>query len=122
MTEETQEYWSLDELESLTETVQEAKVEYQGKHIKLSWCELTESEEPKAMVLDENLPEDEKNAQFLELAREKTKAMRKKAQDNQPDIRTQFHKSKELKEKYDLLIGRTKKQKNVTLSGLLGQL
>jgi hypothetical protein len=39
-----------------------------------------------------------------------------------PDIRTQFHKSKELKEKYDLLIGRTKKQKNVTLSGLLGQL
>jgi hypothetical protein len=85
MTEETQEYWSLDELESLTETVQEAKVEYQGKHIKLSWCELTESEEPKAMVLDENLPEDEKNAQFLELAREKTKAMMKKAQDKQPD-------------------------------------
>ena len=30
MTEETQEYWSLDDLESLTETVQEAAVEYQG--------------------------------------------------------------------------------------------
>ena len=26
MTEETQEYWSLDELESLTDTVQEAEV------------------------------------------------------------------------------------------------
>jgi len=84
MTEETQEYWSLDELESLTDTVQEAEVEYQGKMIKVSWCELTESEEPKAMVLDENLSEDEKNAQFLELAREKTKTMMQKAHDKQP--------------------------------------
>ena len=85
MTEETQEYWSLDELESLTDTVQEAEVDYQGKMIKVSWCELTESEEPKAMVLDENLSEDEKNAQFLELAREKTKTMMQKAHDKQPD-------------------------------------
>ena len=85
MTEETQEYWSLDELESLTDTVQEAEVDYQGKMIKVSWCELTESEEPKAMVLDENLSEDEKNAQFLELAREKTKTMMHKAHDKQPD-------------------------------------
>lgn len=85
MTEETQEYWSLDELESLTETVQEAEVDYQGKKIKLTWCELTESEEPKAMVLDENLSEDEKNAEFLELARQKTKAMMGKAHDKQPD-------------------------------------
>ena len=85
MTEETQEYWSLDDLESLTETVQEAAVEYQGKHIKLAWCELTESEEPKAMVIDENLSEEDKNAQFLELARTKTKSMMKKAHDKQPD-------------------------------------
>ena len=60
MTEETQEYWSLDELESLTDTVQEAEVDYQGKMIKVSWSELTESEEPKAMVLDENLSETKK--------------------------------------------------------------
>ena len=43
MTDEKQ-YWSVDELESLTETVQEAEVEYQDKLIKVSWCELTESE------------------------------------------------------------------------------
>ena len=43
MEEETQ-YWSVDELESLTETVQEAEVEYQGKSIRVAWCELTESE------------------------------------------------------------------------------
>ena len=41
---------------------------------------------------------------------------------DKPHVREQYIKCKELKEKYDLLIGRTKKQKNVTLSGLLGQL
>ena len=51
--EEEKQYWTVEDLESLTETVQEAEVEYQGKYIKISWCELTESEEPKAMVMDE---------------------------------------------------------------------
>ena len=31
MTEEAKEYWTLEDLESLTETVQEAEVEHQGK-------------------------------------------------------------------------------------------
>lgn len=85
MTEETQEYWSLDDLKSLTETVQEAEIEYQDKCIKLVWCELTESEEPKAMVMDDTLSEDERNAEFLELARAKTRAMIDKGQEKQPD-------------------------------------
>ena len=84
MTEEKQ-YWSIEDLESLTETVQEAEIEYQGKHLKMSWCELTESEEPKALVVDETLPEEETNEQFMALAREKTRAMMVKAQEKQPD-------------------------------------
>ena len=60
MEEETQ-YWSVDELESLTETVQEAEVEYQGKSIRVAWCELTESEEPKSLSIDETLSEKERN-------------------------------------------------------------
>ena len=31
--EEEKQYWTVDELESLTETVQEAEIEYQGKMI-----------------------------------------------------------------------------------------
>ena len=84
MEEETQ-YWSVDELESLTETVQEAEVEYQGKSIRVAWCELTESEEPKSLSIDETLSEKERNEEFLDLARQRTMAMMKKAQEKQPD-------------------------------------
>ena len=83
--EEEKQYWSVEELESLTETVQEAEIDYQGKMIKISWCELTESEEPKNLAIDENLSEEERNKEFLELARERCKAMMIKAQDKKPD-------------------------------------
>tara|TARA_R100001509_G_scaffold106687_1_gene63275 strand:+ start:22 stop:375 length:354 start_codon:yes stop_codon:yes gene_type:complete len=83
--EEEKQYWTVEDLESLTETVQEAEVKYQGKYIKISWCELTESEEPKALVIDESLSEEEKNTQYLELAKERITAMMKKAQDKKPD-------------------------------------
>lgn len=84
MTDEKQ-YWSVDELESLTETVQEAEVEYQDKLIKVSWCELTESEEPKSLTIDESLSDEEKNKAFIDLARERTIAMMRKAHEKQPD-------------------------------------
>tara|TARA_Y100001973_G_C5175000_1_gene321347 strand:+ start:50 stop:400 length:351 start_codon:yes stop_codon:yes gene_type:complete len=83
--EKEKQYWTVDELESLTDTVQEAEVDYQGKLIKLSWCELTESEEPKSLSVDETLSEEERNQEFLELARQRTVAMMQKAQDKQPD-------------------------------------
>ena len=84
MTEEKQ-YWSVEDLESLTENVQTTEVEYQGKYIKISWCELTESEEPKAIVVDDSLSEEEKNAEYLELAKERISSMMKKAQEKRPD-------------------------------------
>ena len=83
--EEEKQYWTVEDLESLTETVQEAEVKYQGKYIKISWCELTESEEPKNLAIDENLSDEERNKEFLELARERCKAMMMKAQDKKPD-------------------------------------
>ena len=83
--EEEKQYWTVDELESLTETVQETEVVYQGKSIKVSWCELTESEEPKNLAIDESLSEEERNKEFLDLARARTVAMMEKAQDKKPD-------------------------------------
>ena len=83
--EEEKQYWTVEDLESLTETVQEAEVEYKEKYIKISWCELTESEEPKALMVDESLSEEEKNKQYLDLAKERIAAMMKKAQDKKPD-------------------------------------
>ena len=84
--EEEKQYWTVEDLESLTDTVQEAEVKYQEKYIKISWCELTESEEPKALIVDDSLSEEEKNKQYLELAKERIAAMMKKAQDKKPDI------------------------------------
>jgi hypothetical protein len=84
MTEE-KEYWSLDELVALTETVQEIEVEHQGKYIKLQWCELVESEEPKMIIPDDDQSEDEKNAYYSELANKKILKMIEKANGKNPE-------------------------------------
>ena len=83
--EEEKQYWTVEDLESLTETVQEAEVKYHEKFIKISWCELTESEEPKAIAVDDSLSEEEKNVEYLELAKERIGSMMKKAQEKKPD-------------------------------------
>ena len=83
MTEE-KEYWSLDELVALTETVQEAEIEHQGKFIKLQWCELVESEEPK-FEMDESLDEATKNQMYMELGKERCLAMMNKGSSKNPD-------------------------------------
>lgn len=78
MTEEAKEYWTLEDLESLTETVQEAEVEHQGKYFPVKWCELVESEEPK-FNLDEDLPEEEKQEHYMRLGKERCLSMIAKA-------------------------------------------
>ena len=62
--EEEKQYWSMDELLSITEKVQETEIEYANKYLKVQWCELTESEEPKMIMPDESLPEEEKTKIF----------------------------------------------------------
>jgi hypothetical protein len=83
MTEE-KEYWSLDELIALTETVQKAEIEHQGKYINIQWCELVESEEPKFDV-DETLSETERNTMYMELGKERCLRMLAKASTKNPE-------------------------------------
>tara|TARA_Y100000593_G_scaffold83837_1_gene158383 strand:- start:2178 stop:2528 length:351 start_codon:yes stop_codon:yes gene_type:complete len=62
------EAWTIDELISLTETVQSKEVEYNGKSLIVQWCELTEAEEPKLSLPSEDATEEEKNQHFSNLA------------------------------------------------------
>ena len=82
---EEKQYWSMDELLSLTETVQEIEVEYGEKFLKIQWCELTEAEEPKMVMPDESLPEEEKTKLYVEMAADRVKAMLTKANEKQPE-------------------------------------
>lgn len=84
MTEEETQYWTIDELVGLTETVQTAEIEHQGKIVKLQWCELVESEEPKADI-DETLPEGEKQTLYMELGKRRSLGMIDKANKKNPE-------------------------------------
>ena len=41
------ERWTIEELVAMTDTVQSEDIEWNGKNLKVQWCELTEAEEPK---------------------------------------------------------------------------
>ena len=84
MTEEAKEYWTIDELVELTEKVQTAEVEHQGKYISVQWCELVESEEPKFLI-DDEMSEEEKNTYYQNLGKERCLKMLVKANTKQPD-------------------------------------
>ena len=71
MTEETQEYWSIDELVSLTDEVQEKEIEFREKLVKFQWCELAESEEPKVLMVDDKMPDEEKNEKYMAIGWER---------------------------------------------------
>jgi len=83
--EEKKQYWSMDDLLSITDTVQEEEVEYNEKFLKLHWCELTESEEPKVTLPADDLPEEEKTKMYVEMAAARVKAMIAKADEKNPD-------------------------------------
>ena len=65
---EDKEMWTIDELTSLTTTVQSAEIEYQGKVLPVQWCELIESEEPKMSMAPEGVDE---NQHYAEIASER---------------------------------------------------
>lgn len=82
---ENKEMWTIDELTSLTTTVQSAEIEYQGKVLPVQWCELTESEEPKMSMAPEGVDE---NQHYAEIASERMLAMINKANALNPDAKT----------------------------------
>ena len=77
--------WSIDDLVQMTETIQTAEVEYAGKTLPIQGCELVESEEPKSMIADESLSEDEQTAHYQKMATIRCLAMINKANTMNPD-------------------------------------
>ena len=75
----------MDELESLTETVQNAEIEHQGKYVKVQWCELTESEEPK-YNLDDDMSEEDKQQMYVDMGKDRCFRMVTKANERNPDF------------------------------------
>ena len=83
--EEEKTYWTMEDIVSITETVQEAELEYNGKYLKLQWCELTEAEEPKLVIPSDDIPEEEKTKLYIEMAADRTKKAISKADKKNPE-------------------------------------
>ena len=87
MTEE-KEMCTIEELVEMTENVQHKEVEWAGKALSIQWCELTESEEPKMNLPDDNAPSEEQTEYYKTLAGERVLAMIQKANEKEPDKTT----------------------------------
>jgi hypothetical protein len=84
MTEE-QEMWTIEELVSMTEKVQSKEVLWSGKKLRIQWCELTESEEPKMSLPDDDAPSEEQTEYYKKLASERVLKMIEKANIKSPE-------------------------------------
>ena len=84
MTEE-QEMWTIEELVSMTEEVQKKDVQWAGKKLRIQWCELTESEEPKMSLPDDDAPSEEQTEYYKKLAAERVLKMIEKANVKSPE-------------------------------------
>ena len=82
------EVWTIEDLVSLTNTIQKAEVAYNGKDVPLQWCELTEAEEPKMLMPEESASEEEKTAHFSKIAGQRVISMILKA--NKMDEESSF--------------------------------
>ena len=77
--------WTIDELKALTSEVQTSDIKYKGKTLVIQWCELTEAEEPRMKLPDDDLPEDEKTVFYTEIGTAKVMAMVNKANNLNPE-------------------------------------
>ena len=86
MTEEKQmEVWSIEELIAMTDTVQNKDIEWQGKILTIQYCELTEEEEPKMLLPDDDMPTEEQNDYYREIASQRVARMISKANEKNPE-------------------------------------
>ena len=88
MTEEKKQekqVWSIEELIAMTDTVQNKDIEWQGKTLEIQYCELTEEEEPKMLLPDDDMPSEEQNEYYREIASQRVSRMIRKANDKNPD-------------------------------------
>jgi hypothetical protein len=82
---EKKEFWSIDELVSLTDTVQEEEIEFKGKGVQFQYCELAEEEEPKFTPLDSSATEEEKLDFYTKVGTDRIVKMIEKANKLTPD-------------------------------------
>mgnify|MGYP003152505191 FL=1 len=81
----TKEMWTIEDLVSLTDTVQEGSVNYRGKKFLFQFCELTEAEEPKN-IFDKVFDSDEEKLSFYQkIGTERVMKMIAKANEKNPD-------------------------------------
>ena len=81
MTEDAKEMWTIDELVEMTETVQHKEIEWAGKGLNIQWCELTESEEPRMAMPDDEASDEDKTKHYSQLAAVRVITMINKAND-----------------------------------------
>ena len=85
MTEEAKEMWTIEELVQKTEEVQSTELEWQGKALKIQWCELVEAEEPKMTLPDDATSEEQQQEFYKKIAGERVLAMISKANKKNPE-------------------------------------
>ena len=84
MTEE-KEMWTIEELVGMTESVQQKEIDWGGKSLNIQWCELTEAEEPKMALPDDDAPSEEQTEYYKKLAGDRVLRMIEKANEKQPE-------------------------------------
>jgi hypothetical protein len=80
--------WSINELVALADEVQQGTSDFRGKEFRYQYCELTESEEPKTLPLDDNASDDAKADWYAKVGSEKILAMIEKANKKNPEEAT----------------------------------
>ncbi len=83
--EENTESWSLEELTSMTDEVQEETVLFKEKNLTYQYCELTAAEEPNFGSLPEGASDEEKMAYYTKIGGDRILSMLVKANDKKPD-------------------------------------
>ena len=80
-----EEVWTIEELVALTEEVQQGEVEYRGKRFLFQYCELTEAEEPKITMPEEDASADVKNEFYTKVGTKRILTMVDKANKKNPE-------------------------------------
>ena len=77
--------WSMDDLVSLTDEVQETFVLFRDKEVHFQFSELVEKEEPKFKPISDRASDDEKMAFYSEVGSKRILAMLTKANERNPE-------------------------------------
>ena len=83
--EVTTENWTLEELTSMTDEVQQDAVLFKEKNLDYQYCELTAAEEPSFGALEAGASEEEKMDYYTKIGSETILTMLEKANEKNPE-------------------------------------